>query len=76
MVGIVLLPSFIMVVLLGMAYRLYGGLSSNHILRSGLFLVIGIILLSVYKLTLKSIGVLDVYIIKKELAFVGVFEWP
>ncbi len=60
------LPSFIMVVLLGMAYRLYGGLSWMQSIFYGVgSSVIGIILLSVYKLTLKSIGALDVSSLKK-----------
>lgn len=51
------LPSFIMVVLLGIAYRLYGGLSWMQAVFYGVGAsVIGIILLSAYKLTIKSIG--------------------
>ncbi|ULQ52059.1 chromate transporter [Flavihumibacter fluvii] len=51
------LPSFIMVVLLGMAYKLYGGLPGMQAVFYGVgAAVIGIILLSAYKLTIKSIG--------------------
>lgn len=56
--GIVfVLPSFIMVVLLGMAYKLYGGLPGMQAVFYGVgAAVIGIIVLSVYKLIVKSIG--------------------
>ena len=51
------LPSFIMVVLLGIIYQLYGGLSWIQAVFYGVgAAVIGIIALSSYKLTLKSIG--------------------
>lgn len=51
------LPSFIMVVLLGIVYQLYGGLSWIQAVFYGVgAAVIGIIALSSYKLTLKSIG--------------------
>lgn len=51
------LPSFIMVVLLGMVYKVYGGLSWIQAVFYGVgAAVIGIIALSSYKLTLKSIG--------------------
>jgi len=51
------LPSFIMVVLLGMIYKVYGGLSWIQAVFYGVgAAVIGIIALSSYKLTLKSIG--------------------
>lgn len=51
------LPSFIMVVLLGMAYKLYGGLVWMHAVFYGVgAAVIGIIANSSYKLTTKSIG--------------------
>ncbi|MBE8723415.1 chromate transporter [Flavobacterium hungaricum] len=51
------LPSFVMVVLLGMIYKLYGGLSWIQAVFYGVgAAVIGIIALSSYKLTLKSIG--------------------
>nr|WP_315167314.1 chromate transporter [uncultured Flavobacterium sp.] len=52
-----ILPSFIMVVLLGIAYQLYGGLSWIQAVFYGVgAAVIGIIAMSSYKLTLKSIG--------------------
>lgn len=51
------LPSFIMVVLLGIAYRLYGGLAWMRDVFYGVSAaVIGIISISAYKLTLKSVG--------------------
>lgn len=51
------MPSFIMVVLLGIIYKLYGGLSWIQAVFYGVgAAVIGIIALSSYKLTLKSIG--------------------
>lgn len=51
------LPSFIMVVLLGMIYKAYGGLFWIQAVFYGVgAAVIGIIALSSYKLTLKSIG--------------------
>ena len=52
-----IIPSFIMVVLLGMAYKLYGGLSWMQAVFYGVgAAVIGIIANSSYKLTVKSIG--------------------
>jgi chromate transporter len=51
------LPSFIMVVLLGMAYQLYGGLRWMQAVFYGVgAAVIGIIAMSAYKLTVKSIS--------------------
>jgi chromate transporter len=51
------IPSFIMVVLLGMAYKLYGGLVWMQAVFYGVgAAVIGIITNSSYKLTTKSIG--------------------
>jgi len=51
------LPSFIMVVLLGIAYKMYGGLSWMQAVFYGVgAAVIGIIAISSYKLTTKSIG--------------------
>ncbi|MDX1938274.1 MAG: chromate transporter [Flavihumibacter sp.] len=51
------LPSFIMVVLLGIAYKLYGGLPWMQAVFYGVgAAVIGIIINSSYKLTTKSIG--------------------
>jgi chromate transporter len=59
------LPSFVMVVLLGMAYKLYGGLSWMQAVFYGVgSSVIGIITLSCYKLTIKSISKLEVSAIK------------
>ena len=52
-----IIPSFIMVVLLGMAYKLYGGLAWMQAVFYGVgAAVIGIIVNSSYKLTTKSIG--------------------
>lgn len=60
------LPSFIMVVLLGMAYKLYGGLSWMQSVFYGVgAAVIGIIAMSAYKLTTKSVGKISVDAIKK-----------
>lgn len=51
------LPSFIMVLLLGMAYKLYGGLAWMQAVFYGVgAAVIGIIIMSAYKLTVKSIS--------------------
>ncbi len=51
------LPSFIMVVLLGMAYKIYSGLPWMQAVFYGVGAsVIGIIAMSAYKLTIKSIG--------------------
>jgi chromate transporter len=59
------LPSFVMVVLLGMAYKLYGGLSWMQAVFYGVGAsVIGIITLSCYKLTIKSVSKLEVAAIK------------
>jgi chromate transporter len=52
-----ILPSFIMVVLLGIVYKAYGGLPWIQAVFYGVgSAVVGIIILSSYKLTLKSIG--------------------
>jgi chromate transporter len=58
LVGIAfVLPSFLMVVLLGMAYRQFGGLPWMQAIFYGVgAAVIGIIAMSSYKLTQKSIG--------------------
>ena len=59
------LPSFIMVVLLGIAYKLYGGLPWMQAVFYGVAAaVIGIIVISCYKLTIKSIGKLDIQSLK------------
>ncbi len=51
------LPSFIMVVLLGMAYKMYGGLLWMQSVFYGVgAAVIGIIIMSAYKLTVKSVS--------------------
>lgn len=59
------LPSFVMVVLLGIAYKLYGGLAWMQSVFYGVgSAVIGIITLSCYKLTIKSVGKLEAQAIK------------
>lgn len=59
------LPSFVMVVLLGIAYKLYGGLVWMQSVFYGVgSAVIGIITLSCYKLTIKSVGKLGAQAIK------------
>jgi len=59
------LPSFIMVVLLGMAYKLYSGLPWMQAVFYGVgAAVIGIISMSAYKLTIKSISKLNAEAIK------------
>ena len=59
------LPSFIMVVLLGIAYQAYGGLPWMQAIFYGISsAVIGIIVLSSYKLTIKSIGKFEIPSIK------------
>lgn len=59
------LPSFLMVVLLGVAYRAYGGLPWMQAVFYGISAaVIGIIVLSSYKLTVKSISKFEISAIK------------
>jgi chromate transporter len=54
------LPSFLMVVFLGMAYKLYSGIPWMQAIFYGVgAAVIGIISISAYKLTIKSISKLD-----------------
>ncbi len=61
------LPSFVMVVLLGMAYKLYGGLAWMQAVFYGVAAaVIGIIAISAYKLTIKSISKFNVEAIKSK----------
>jgi chromate transporter len=61
------LPSFIMVVLLGMAYQLYGGLAWMQAVFYGVgAAVIGIIAMSAYKLTVKSISKFEIAAIKSK----------
>ncbi len=60
------MPSFIMVVLLGIAYKLYGGLSWMQAVFYGVgAAVIGIIVMSSCKLTVKSVGKFDIPSLKK-----------
>ena len=59
------IPSFIMVVLLGLAYQAYGGLPWMQAIFYGISAaVIGIIVLSSYKLTVKSISKFEIPAIK------------
>jgi chromate transporter len=59
------LPSFVMVVLLGLAYKLYGGLAWMQSVFYGVgSAVIGIITLSCYKLTIKSVSKLETQAIR------------
>lgn len=61
------IPSFIMVVLLGIAYKLFGGLPWMQAVFYGVSAaVIGIISISSYKLTTKSIGKFELDDIKKK----------
>ncbi len=61
------IPSFIMVVLLGMVYQLYGGLSWMQAVFYGVgAAVIGIIAMSAYKLTIKSISKFEAAAIKSK----------
>ncbi len=60
------LPSFIMVVLLGMAYKLYSGIPWMQAVFYGVGAsVIGIIAMSAYKLTVKSVGKFELSAIRK-----------
>ncbi|WP_114938659.1 chromate transporter [Mucilaginibacter endophyticus] len=59
------IPSFVMVVILGMVYQLYSGLTWMRDVFYGVgAAVIGIIAISAYKLTLKSVGKLNTNAIK------------
>lgn len=61
------LPSFVMVVLLGMAYKLYGGLAWMQAVFYGVgAAVTGIIAMSAYKLTIKSISKLELAAMKSK----------
>lgn len=63
-----ILPSFLMVLLLGMAYQQYGGLSWMQAVFYGVgAAVIGIIALSSYKLTQKSLGKFTIQSFKSNL---------
>lgn len=60
------IPSFIMVVLLGMVYKLFGGLPWMQSVFYGVgAAVIGIIAFSSYKLSIKSVGKLSLIDVKK-----------
>ena len=59
------IPSFVMVVLLGIAYQAYGGLQWMQAIFYGISAaVIGIIVLSSYKLTIKTISKFEIPTIK------------
>src|SRR6185312_15624064 len=66
--GIVfVIPSFIMVVALGVAYKMFNGLPWMQAVFYGVgAAVIGIIIVSSYKLTVKSISKIDVEAIKSK----------
>ncbi len=71
-----ILPSFLMVVGLGIAYKLFGGLTWIQAVFYGIGpAVIGIILLSSYRLTLKSVSRLNLKSISGELVALGVFSF-
>ena len=60
------LPSFIMVVILGIVYKQYDGLPWMQAVFYGVgAAVIGIIVMSSYKLTVKSVGKIDLTSLKK-----------
>lgn len=60
------LPSFLMVVILGIFYKLFGGLPWMQAVFYGVgAAVIGIIVMSSYKLTIKSIGKLKLQLMKQ-----------
>lgn len=62
-----IVPSFIMVVLIGMAYKLYGGLPWMQAVFYGIgAAVVGIIALSYGKLTTKSVSILQFQAIKQK----------
>jgi chromate transporter len=81
LVGIAfVIPSFIMVVLIGMAYVVYGGLTWMQAVFYGVgACVIGIIALSAYKLTTKSIGkdklLWAIYLVSAAVTVITESEW-
>lgn len=61
-----IIPSFIMVVLLGIAYKIYGGLPWMQAVFYGVgAAVIGIIAMSSYKLTIKSVGKINLQSVRQ-----------
>ena len=61
-----IIPSFVMVVLLGIAYKIYGGLPWMQAVFYGVgAAVIGIIAMSTYKLTTKSVGKINLQSIRQ-----------
>ncbi|HEY3370616.1 MAG TPA: chromate transporter [Prolixibacteraceae bacterium] len=61
-----IIPSFVMVVLLGIAYKIYGGLSWMQAVFYGVgAAVIGIVAMSSYKLTTKSVGKINLQSIRR-----------
>jgi len=61
-----IIPSFIMVVLLGIAYKIYGGLPWMQAVFYGVgAAVIGIIVMSSYKLTIKSVGKINLQSVRQ-----------
>ena len=66
------LPSFLMVVAIGIAYKLFGGLPWMQAIFYGVgAAVIGIITISSYKLTTKSIGKFNIESFKKNIGYCG-----
>lgn len=60
-------PSFFMVVLIGIAYKLFGGLPWMQAIFYGVgAAVIGIIAMSSYKLTAKSVSKINLFLIKEK----------
>lgn len=61
-----IIPSFVMVVLLGIAYKIYGGLPWMQAVFYGVgAAVIGIIAMSSYKLTTKSVGKINLQSVRQ-----------
>jgi chromate transporter len=61
-----IIPSFIMVVLIGIAYKIYGGLPWMQAVFYGVgAAVIGIITMSSYKLTIKSVGKINLQSVRQ-----------
>lgn len=75
LVGIAfVLPSFLMVLIIGYAYKLFGGLPWMQAIFYGVgATVIGIIVMSSYKLTIKSIGKFNLDSFKKNWILWGFF---
>lgn len=69
-----IIPSFIMVVLLGIAYKIYGGLPWMQAVFYGVgAAVIGIIAMSSYKLTIKSVGKINLQSVRQNWILWGLY---